>query len=377
MQDLRRRATLGVALLASVLALGAPAALAAPATVNLRVEGRSATIFEGPVRTDAKTLTKDASGPHECDGTNGGANPTPGATMTTALDDGAIVGGFTWDGTWFSFGDFSIDRIGPDAATASEYWGYALNFKPSQVGGCQQQVRSGDDVLFAFDFFSKAHLLRLAAPPTAEAGRSVTVTVTDGQDGSPVAGASVGGAVTGPDGTASVTFSSPGTQSLKAERADSVRSNAAWVCVHAGDDGTCGTAAPAPAAGAPAARDARLPAVSIAGIRNGQRFRARRAPRLLRGSVDPGAAGLHAVRLRLRRAVGPRCWFFSAKIERFRRGRCAATWFVYTIGDRPQWSYLLPARLGPGRYVLDVVAIDRWVRVVRRTVRFAVLRAGR
>ena len=31
----------------------------------------------------------------------------------------------------------------------------------------------------------------------------------------------------------------------------------------------------------------------------------------------------------------------------------------FAIGDRPDWSYLLPARLGQGRYVLDVIAIDK------------------
>ena len=31
----------------------------------------------------------------------------------------------------------------------------------------------------------------------------------------------------------------------------------------------------------------------------------------------------------------------------------------FRIGDRQDWSYLLPRRLGPGRYVLDAVAIDK------------------
>ena len=101
MQHLPRRAILGIALLLLSALVAAAPALAGPVTVNLRIEGSSSTIFEGPVTTNAKTLTKDASGPHACDGTNGGANPTPGPTMTTALDDGSIAGGFTWAGTWF------------------------------------------------------------------------------------------------------------------------------------------------------------------------------------------------------------------------------------------------------------------------------------
>jgi hypothetical protein len=376
MQVIRRCTALVAAIVVASLGLAAPAALAAPVTVNLRIEGKTSTIFEGPVTTDAKTLTKDASGPHACDGTNGGANPTPGPTMTTALDDGAIAGGFTWDGTWFSFGDFGIDRIGPDAATSTEFWGYAYNWQSSQVGGCQQQVSTGDDVLFGFDYFSKSALLRLSGPATAEAGQPVSVTVVDGQSGSPVAGAAVGGTLTGPDGKATVTFSSTGVQRLKAERADALRSNALAVCVHRGNDGTCGTTTPGGAAGpAPAAApaDTRSAAASFVGIAEGQRFARRRAPRLLRGTVDPGAAGIHLVRFRLRRELGGKCFFYSAALERFRRGRCAASWFLYRLGDRPSWEYLLPSRLGPGRYVLTVRVMDRWGREVTRSVRFRVL----
>lgn len=381
MQDLRRRTTLAVAFLIAALIAAAPAP-AAPVTVNLRVEGNTATIFEGPVTTDAKTLTKDASGPHACDGTNGGANPSPGPTMTTALDDGAIADGFTWDGTWFAFGDFGVDRIGPDSNTGSEFWGYALNWQSSQVGGCQQQVANGDEVLFGFDYFSKTALLRLAGPATAEADQAVTVTVVDGQSGSPAAGASVGGTLTGADGSASVTFSSPGMYRLKAERGDAVRSNALAICVHRGNDGTCGTAgasgvSSAGPSGGGAGLDTRMPVASVLGIRSGQRFSLRRAPRLLRGTVDPGGAGLHVVRFRLRRSAGERCSFYSAAVERFRRGRCDAGWFFYRLGDRPAWEYLLPARLRPGRYVLDVRVMDRWGRELTLSVRFTVLGAPR
>jgi len=382
MQVLRSRAALALATLIVALCALAPAALAAPVTVNLRVEGSSTTIFEGPVTTDAKTIRMDGVD-RPCDGTNGGANPSPGPTMTSALDDGAIAGGFTWDGTWFDgFDDFGIDRVGPDSATSSEFWGYAHNWQDSSVGGCQQIVSGGDDVLFGYDYFSKSALLRLSGPATAEADRPVTVTVVDGRSGSPAGGASVGGALTGADGRAQVTFSSTGVQRLKAERAGALRSNALSICVHRGDDGTCGTgsgsgaggsAGVAGGGGGAVAVDTRLVVASILGIRDGQRFSRRRAPRLLRGAVDPRGAGVHAVRFRLRRAVGRRCWFYRATVERFRRGTCRASWFLYRVGDRPRWSYLLPSRLAPGRYVLHVRVMDRWGREVTRRVRFVVL----
>ena len=382
MQVIRRCTALVAAIAVVVLGALTPGALATPVTVNLRIEGKTSTIFEGPVTTDAKTLTKDASGPHACDGTNAGANPTPGPTMTTALDDGAIAGGFTWDGTW-SPPDFFITRVGPDANTSTEFWGYAYNWQTSSVGGCQQQVSTGDDVLFGFDYFSKSALLRLSGPATAEADQPVTVTVVDGQSGSPAAGALVGGTLTGPDGKATVMFSSTGVQRLKAERPDALRSNALAICVRRGDDGTCGATGPGGAAGTPgpgaggAPADTRGAAVSFVGIADGQRFTRRRAPRLLRGTVDPGAAGIHLIRFRLRRVVGARCWFYSAAQERFRRGSCAADWFLYRLGDRPSWEYLLPSRLGPGQYALTVRVMDRWAREVTRRVRFRVLEDAR
>lgn len=368
MVDLRSRAALAAAALAVALgALAAPASLAAPVSVNLRVEGKDTTLFEGPVTTDAKALTKDSSGSHPCDGTNGGANPTPGPTMTGALDDG----GLDWAGTWFDgFDDFGIDRVGPDASTSSAFWGYALNFTPSQVGGCQQKVVGGDDVLFGYDFFSKAHLLKLSTPGDAEPGQPVTVTVTDGQDASKIAGASVAGALTGADGTAQVTFSDPGPQTLKATRADSLRSNAAVVCVHRGADGNCGTTAPP--ADDPKPADTTPAVATITSIHNGRRFAAGRGPRLLQGTVDPGVAGVRAVRMRLLRQSGSRCSYYSVKTERFRRGSCAATWFFYTIGDRPQWSYLLPSRLTAGSYTLDIVVVDKRGRRVDTVARFTV-----
>src|SRR3954451_24844391 len=68
-----------VAALAMLVLAGA--ATAAPVTVNLRVEGSTQTLFDGPITTDAKSLTKDNTGSHPCDGTNRTVNPTPGPTM--------------------------------------------------------------------------------------------------------------------------------------------------------------------------------------------------------------------------------------------------------------------------------------------------------
>jgi hypothetical protein len=210
----------------------APSALAVPAAIDLRVEGASTTIFEDRITTDGHTVTTAAGGTHKCDGTNGGVNPTPGPSATAALDDGAKLGGFTWDGTYDpGFDDYLVSRIGPDSQTSSQFWALLVNSTFSNVGGCQQRVKGGDEVLWAFDGFSKQHALRLGGPSSAHTGEPFSVRVTDGADGSPQAGASVGGKLTGPDGQASVEFEDKGIYRLKAERADSIRSNALEVCV--------------------------------------------------------------------------------------------------------------------------------------------------
>jgi hypothetical protein len=359
MQSLFSRMARTGLILVLTLAVLAPAALAAPAAVHLRVEGSTATLFDGTVNTNAKTLTKDGSGPHPCDGTNGGANPTAGPTMTTSLDDGALAGGFTWAGTWFNgLQDFGIDRIGPDTnggAPTFPSWGYALNFTPSQVGGCQQKVQNGDDVLFAYDFFSKTHLLKLAGPGSANTGEAVRVTVTDGQNATPVAGASVGGQVTGADGGATLTFTTTGVHPLKAESPDSVRSNTVAVCVHNGADGVCGSDA---GGGAPQALDTTGPAARISGIRRGQRFTARRAPRVLKGTVGLDPSGVKAVYLRVWRHDRGRCYFLSWRTETLRRAACGSHRDLVYAGKGPDWSYLLPFTPLRGHYRVDAIAVD-------------------
>ena len=128
-------------------------------------------------------------------------------TATAALDDGARLNGFTWDADWFSsFSDFSVKQVAADAATMTQFWGLAVNFQFSQTGGCTTKVDNGDEVLWVFDAFSKLHVLKLAGPTTATTGTPVSVRVTDGQDGSPAAGATVNGTATGADGRAAVSF---------------------------------------------------------------------------------------------------------------------------------------------------------------------------
>ena len=210
------------------IALGCAGAAQADAAtkVRVRVEGAKKTIFEGTIRTAPHLVTGDSSGPHQCDGTNGGAHPTPGPTATGALDTASNRANFAWAGSWSDdFQDFAVNQIGPDAATSTQFWGVGVNFKSLQVGGCQFEVKKGDEVLWAYDLFNKKHILRLRGPHKTRVGKRVTLEVVDGQDGKPVAGARVAGKRTNAKGIARLRFKSRGVKRLKAKRADSVRSN--------------------------------------------------------------------------------------------------------------------------------------------------------
>ena len=226
----RSRGTHAVAL--AVLAVAAPSAASAPATVDLRVEGATGTIFEGPVTTDAHQVSTPSDGqPRTCDGTGAG-NPA-GPTATGALDDAARLAGFTWDGTWDdSFSDYYYEQVGPDRIDPStHYWSLWVNWGFASAGGCGQRVNQGDEILWAYEDFNQSPLLKLTGPGSARTGEAFRMKVIDGFDGSPQQGAVVGGATTGADGEAALSFADPGIYRLKAEKPDAIRSNARVVCV--------------------------------------------------------------------------------------------------------------------------------------------------
>jgi hypothetical protein len=203
--------------------------------VNVRIEGTASTIFDGPVTTDGKVVSPASGGAHLCDGTNAGAYPSPGPTLTSALDDAAAKGGFTWAGTWYdSMSDYTVDRIGPDAVnlTTFQFWGLFLNESYAEYGGCQFQMNPGDEVLWAYDAYARqAGVLSVAGSGKTQPGAPVTVQVTKARAGTPVAGAEIGSQVTAADGTAQLTFANEGLYRLKAEHPLYVRSRALTICV--------------------------------------------------------------------------------------------------------------------------------------------------
>ncbi len=219
--------------IAAMAVVGLLAALTATSAhavkVNVRVEGATQTLLERNVDTFVHQVTGDASGPHKCDGTNGGASTTPGPTLTGAFDDAARKESLSWAGSWNqSFEDFLIDRVGPDSATSSQFWGTVLNYKDTEAGGCQVKVVEGDQVLIAFDAFGKAKL-QLSGPRGARSGRVFALFVRDGSTGQPIAGARVAGRTTNTQGRVLLRIEKRGLYRFKATRADSIRSNQAKV----------------------------------------------------------------------------------------------------------------------------------------------------
>lgn len=232
MSNLSRRALPGALILASLAFPASAAAL--PVTVNLRVEGLTKTVFDGPVTTDAHPVTTATAGTHTCDGTNGAAQPAPGPTATGALDDAARVGGFTIDGPYGNFGidDYFMERVSDERVDpATQYWSLWLDQAFSALGGCQARVVAGQDVLWAAVPFSVSVPLKLTGPGSATVGEPVALRVTDGQTGAAQAGASVAGSSTGADGSAAVSFAQKGIYRLKAEKPGTIRSNTVVLCV--------------------------------------------------------------------------------------------------------------------------------------------------
>ena len=174
--------------------------------------------------------------------------------------------------------------------------------------------------------------------------------MTDAGNGNAVPGATVAGVTTDADGRATVGPFAAGGQALQATKAGTVRSNHLRLCVTNGSDGACGSPQLSPP-------DTTAPAASILGIRDGQRFTRRRAPRELSGTVSEDPSGLWAVKIRLTRRLDGRCWYFSGSREQFLKRTCGKQ-YAFKVGDRAEWSYLLPARLPRGRYVLSTYAID-------------------
>ncbi len=286
-------AALVVVLLPAVIFVSVAGAV--PSTVNLRIEGKEETLFEGrvPVSIEPIKASSDTEA-RACDGVNelDPQNTAPGVTPTLASVEAMASIGETFDGKWYpGFNDYFITRWGPDAQVpaADAYWGILVNGVYTNVGGCQFQLSETDEAVWVWDAFNFRPTLALfpaaahyASGPrptraVAELGKPFAVETVEypdnGSEGVPcdeptregskaAAGVTVApvevdakgfqrietgsleAVSTDALGKASITFSTPGIHRIKAtvgepgsETVD-VRSNGLEVCVPGGGE-TC------------------------------------------------------------------------------------------------------------------------------------------
>jgi hypothetical protein len=358
-------------LLMGGLTLAATASPAYAASVSVEIEGQSLQAAPVTVTTPGH-VTK--SGGIDCGG----------STVVGALE--AATGG-DWAGT-----SYTVDVIKGEAHPfgPAGSWGIYLNGKFVNDPACTASVGDGDRLLFfwsgAYASAGYAEPVLLDAPTTAIPGQLVPVRVsetstyfgpTNMDPGvttiSPSSGASVSGgtatATTGPDGTAQVTVAG-GPYTLVASKGNRAPARISG-CATTGSDGFCGTTAPASTPAAPCVTkgddgfcgspDKRAANAAFAGLPEGKKYKKGQGPRELKGHVADEPSGIADVRVRLTRRSTHACSTFDAKKERFvAMKRCGAThgaWF--SVGAKQDFTYLLPSKLGAGRYVLDLNVVDK------------------
>jgi hypothetical protein len=367
--------------------------MAVPASVTVRVEGAQKTLVPlTAVTTNLAPVDKTAQGGSTCSGTSAGG----------ALQ---LATGGDWGGGLDAGGDQTVERIFTESyplgtAFAGRRWAAYINDAPVPQGLCDSELVTDDHVLFfplcagaATSCFSEGPL-DLSTPAIAKPGVPFTVTVREATidyglapafapitTKRPSAGATL--TVTGVPGTtttdavgnATITLPTRGLALMLVTKGGHVRDEAA-VCVTDGTDHAC--VAPTPAqpmpAPAPACQtnghdgfcgtlDRTPPNTVIRDIGEQQSYPDGEGPGELRADVtNPEPAGFVAVKMRLTRDNGS-CQYFSGTTRRFmanRGHRCGAqNGYWFKVGDSASAHYTLPSRLGPGRYVLDVNAIDK------------------
>ncbi len=369
---LKSRAVPKALLFACLLSLVlASLAHAAPASVTVRVEGANQTLLpETTVTTNGVAVEKDGNPEHTCSG----------ASAAGALQQ-ATSG--NWNGAWFKGLGYSVETILGEThafepgVPANYFWAYWLDHKAATAGICEGELSAGDSILFFPECSSESEAcpaapspLALSAPSVAERGSPITVSVISYANAtgaaSPAAGVTVAGggasATTGATGQATLSLAQAGNVVLQASGPGSVRDEAT-VCVHNGNDGTCGThtqiqlsAGLAPQLPAAAYHGPYALVARATDVLDDHVYPRAGAPRVLSGTVASHSQ-VESVSLRLRRSYRGHCWAYDGVSERFVRVRCRRGSF-FKVSSTSSFSYLLPGALAPGRYVLDIEATD-------------------
>ncbi len=364
-----RLASVAIAALAALLFCSAPALASGSSSVIVRVEGESHTLV-GPVQvqTPEAPVSASSSPEHTCAG-------------DSALGALAVATAGEWGGAFYEeFGGYAIESVAGESHTfaSGSFWDVWFGHREATVGLCDILApESGSEVLL-FPCSASAPScpspLAISAPASANVGEPVTVHVIsyDSSGASaPASGASITGgatpATTASDGSATVTFATPGQVTLAVSSPEAVRDEV-QVCVHRGEDGTCGTVThslpgkgPATGSGPASGTDAYYTGpyalvARLSSVRNGATYTRAGAPRLLAGTITAHTA-VTSVSLELRRSFRGRCYSYDGVRARFAGARCGRG-HSFHVSSSASFSYLLPKRLDPGRYVLDVSALD-------------------
>ncbi len=378
-----KKQILGLLVGGFTLAMTASPALAA--SVSVEIEGQSKILAPTVVTTPA-SVNKD------------GTNTCDGNTAIGALD--AATGG-NWSGS-YSFNNYTVETLlGESHAFGSGgYWTFYVNGNYANDGACGIHVQDGDKILFyaGDDPFTDGQggfdePVLLTAPATAKPGVAFTVTARNAVttfDSSftgtthfePAVGATVQGGTaavtTGADGSAQVTVPS-GTYTLVVTNANRAPGRISG-CATTGTDGACGsTQLICPAGGNPCGTPPPAPCLTtgsdgfcgspdkvvanaaITAVSEGKKYKKGAGPRELSGKVANDGSGIADVRLRLTRNDGGKCSTYDGKTEKFKTlkkcGAARGVWF--SVGAKQEFTYLLPSKLGRGRYVLDVEVTDK------------------
>jgi hypothetical protein len=225
---IRRTLALGGALVALSL-IFAGAAVAAGASVSVRVEGLTRTLLPTTVvHTHSGSITKG--------GTPAGACPATSAAG--ALD---VATKHRWGGSYSAGLGLAVTQILGETHTFSspDYWSVWVDNKYSQAGVCDLKLHKGEQLLFAaVSAKGSPAPIVLNAPANATTGKSFTVKVSyfDSKGRShPLSGALVKGATgkTNVKGTVKITPTTAGKLRLSASDKGYIRSATETVTVKA------------------------------------------------------------------------------------------------------------------------------------------------
>jgi hypothetical protein len=365
-------ATVITSLFSFAWAISSAAATGNPATVTVRIQGLGGETLLQQTQVTTNTTPIAIEG-GTCEGTSAGGaiyQATGGNWKIKNQSEGVELQGLEG----LDLPEFNSKE------PSGIYWAFWLEGKYAEQGICSQSIASGQHIVLFPQCYAIGPMCQNATGPNnfltavpagaiANVGEQVQVTLgalsTETalpESSFPAGDLLTDGAQTfapAANGVANASFSAPGLYMLQAHAPDSVASDPFTICVHNGNDGTCGTTVQGPLVAK--SMPLIVPASDVAkvgGVESGHRYSRHKGPRVLSGLIQvPTGQTLHEVRISLLRSKGKKCVAFNGSKAMFVRARCGKKRF-FSIGSSESFSYLLPAALPAGRYVYDVEAVN-------------------